>query len=181
MQTKEYRFTEEELELLRFFKDNEQCLKAIRKVMYQMPLNAVELSSISLVKPSIWAVVRKCFLPVLDGEAPLGQVIDLFMTCPLKDLMPDIADYHLESIKLWEDYINQQLTELETKEKGQLSFREMRSLEGKSYRSRYIDMMARNTIINHTEAQLVQIKTLSNLTKPTQEELEEREEKNSSK
>lgn len=79
------RFTEEEIAIIRStFLDNEKLLKVLRKV----------------------------FLPEYDPQAPLGQVVDLWMTLDLKDLSPDQA-----MVKIWArnsliTHIEQQLLQI---------------------------------------------------------------------
>lgn len=103
------RFTKEEIDLLkRTFKDNDDLLKVLRKV----------------------------FLPEYDPKAPVTQVIDLWMTVPVKELTPEAA---------------------------------------------YVKMLARNDLISHVEFQLQQIKHFADLKEETQEEIEARAAKNSTK
>lgn len=64
MEKQQKRFTEEELAIIKtLFKDNEKGLKVLRKV----------------------------FLPTYDFDAPLGQVVDLWMTVPPTDVTPEYA------------------------------------------------------------------------------------------
>lgn len=63
-QGKQMRFTDEELEIIKTtFKGKEKLLKLMRKV----------------------------FLPEYDPNAPIGQVIDLWMTVPVQEMSPHDA------------------------------------------------------------------------------------------
>jgi len=58
------RFTEEELKIIRdTFKGNDRLLKLLRKV----------------------------FLPELDPDAPLGEMIDIWMSVPVREMSPEDA------------------------------------------------------------------------------------------
>lgn len=103
------RFTEYELSLIRnTFRDNEELLKVMRKV----------------------------FLPEIDPDAPIGGLIDLWMTVQIADKTPEQAYPHL---------------------------------------------VARNTLIQHVDSQLLQLKVLAEMGNETPEEALQRLKKNSSK
>lgn len=40
-------------------------------------------------------LMRKVFLPELDPTAPLGQIIDLWMTVPVKEMSPEQAQINI--------------------------------------------------------------------------------------
>ena len=80
------RFTDSELDLIRrTFKGNETLLKLLRKV----------------------------FLPEIDPDAPLGQIIDLWMTVPVNQLPPDQAIVNLLARNQLIMHIEQQLMQLQ--------------------------------------------------------------------
>lgn len=82
---KQMRFTEEELDLIqRTFKGNEKLLKLMRKV----------------------------FLPEYDPDAPLGQVIDLWMTVPVKEMTPNDAMVNILSRNALISHVEMQLQQL---------------------------------------------------------------------
>lgn len=79
------RFTEEELALIRStFKGNEKLLKVLRKV----------------------------FLPEIDPDAPLGQLIDLWMSVPVKEMAPHEAQINILARNSLIMHIEQQLIQL---------------------------------------------------------------------
>lgn len=82
---KQKRFTDEELNIIKgLFKDNEKGLKVLRKV----------------------------FLPTYDFNAPLGQVVDLWMTVPQTDLTPEYAYVNWKARNQVITHIEQQLIQL---------------------------------------------------------------------
>lgn len=83
---KEMRFTKEELEMLKgAFKGNDKLLKLLRKV----------------------------FLPEYDYEAPLGQVIDLWLSLPVEGISPQEAQTKLIARNQLIMHIEQQLIQLD--------------------------------------------------------------------
>lgn len=187
------RYSEEELNLIKgTFAENDDLLKTIRKVFYQMPLTAIDLSRLELVfhnKPAIQKVVRKTFLPQVEAELPIQQNIDLWLTVKIKDLMVQEAGAHLDSIQLWIDYIDQQLKVIETgkyQKKQKISFAKLVDIRPKkdefmTSEQKFVKVLARNTIVNHVEQQLQQLNILAGLKAETPEETIERIHKDSSK
>lgn len=79
------RFTEEELKIIQdTFRGNERLLKLLRKV----------------------------FLPEIDPNAPLGQVIDLWMTVPLKEMSTEDARVNILARNSLIMHLEQQLMQL---------------------------------------------------------------------
>lgn len=80
------RFSDRELKLVQAtFKDNEELLKLLRKV----------------------------FLPVIDPAAPLGQVIDLWMTANYDQLDPEQIAIEVKARQKLILHIEQRLLELQ--------------------------------------------------------------------
>ena len=179
------RYTDQELSLIKaIFLDNESILKVIRKAMLQLPLNAVDQSIISLNitgKKGVLAILRKTFLPEIDPEAPLNQVIDLWMTVNITDKTPEEAYPHLIARSKLIEYIDQQLTYLETGKEGKIKFNSFLGIDNKDPEDAYSDLVARNTMISHTEQQLSGLEILANLPIETTEEAKDRLKKDSSK
>lgn len=79
------RFTDQDLSLIRnTFKDNEPLLKLLRKV----------------------------FLPEIDPNAPIGQMIDLWMTVDVETVDPERAVVNLKARNSLITHIEQQLMQL---------------------------------------------------------------------
>ena len=84
-QGRQMRFTDDELNLIKTtFGDNERLLKLIRKV----------------------------FLPEFDPNAPLGQMIDIWMTIPIKELSPEQAYQLIAARNELVSHVDQQLIQL---------------------------------------------------------------------
>ena len=76
------RYTDDEIHLLKStFKGNDRLLKLLRKV----------------------------FLPEIDPQAPIGQVIDLWMTVKVDDLTPEQALINIKARNTLISHVDQQL------------------------------------------------------------------------
>lgn len=177
------RYTDEELGIIKnTFVDNVDLLIAIRNHILQLKNTAVQLGLIATRltgKKDVLKVLRKKLLPELDPEIPLGQQQDLFLTIPVKDMYNDQAIIHIKAVKIWYDYMDQQLSILEDK-KVEKPFR-LSDLEFSIDKTNWdlqIDLIARNLIIAGTEQML---NTLSIDNTITAEELEKRNRLNSTK
>lgn len=58
-------------------------------------------------------VLRKIFLPEIDPQAPLGQVIDLWMTVKIDDMSPEEAVINLKARNLLIQHVEQMLIQLQ--------------------------------------------------------------------
>ncbi len=75
-------------------------------------------SELSLIKNTfkdnmeLLLLMRKVFLPELDPKAPLGQIIDLWMSLPIKEMTPEDAQINILARNSLIMHIEQQLTQL---------------------------------------------------------------------
>jgi len=84
-QGRQMRFADNELAVLRtHFKGNESLLKLMRKV----------------------------FLPEIDPEAPIGQVIDLWLTVNMEQMTPEQAMINIQARNSLIMHVETQLTQL---------------------------------------------------------------------
>lgn len=180
------RFSDAELQIIKnSFADNEILLKCIRKVFLQVPLTDDEKNIIVSAfkdKPDLEKVIRKTFLPQIDAEAPIYQVIDLWMTVEIKDKDPQLAYSHLQSRDILIKYLAQQLDVLfgAATEKG-IDFARLSDISQDSYAEVYAQMLARNTLISHVEQQLGQLSLLAGQNDETVEQTKTRLAQDSSK
>ena len=81
MNEKKMRFSDEELTLIKsIFAENDEVLLALRKHFLQMPLDVIDQSILEKIKSDtrVLSVVRKTFLPALEPNAPIYQIVDLW-------------------------------------------------------------------------------------------------------
>ena len=179
------RFTDAELSLIKnTFAENEELLKAMRKVFLQMPLDVIDRDILGVFKSKeLLAVVSKTFLPELDANAPLHQLVDLMMTIDLKEKTPEDAYPHILARKEVIEYLRQQMGVLESLDVSgvEVAFASLADITEKSVIGMYVDLTARNTIIAHTEQQLEQLRILAGVKEETVEETQKRLQRDSTK
>ena len=62
---------------------------------------------------SLVRLMRKLFLPELDPKAPIGQMVDLWMTLKIDELSPEEAMVNLKARNLLITHVDQQLMSIE--------------------------------------------------------------------
>lgn len=173
------RYSEEELQLIKdTFADNWTLLNALRKMFLQMELTAVDLSAIQTNvrgRPEVMKLVHKHFLPELSDDVPFALQSDFLLVGQIKELAPASALLHLKALKLTADYIRQQLGG----KKG-IRFSDLAELNLEDDIV-YINMLARNTILNHIESKLNELKILAGKKEETPEETIKKLRKDSAK
>lgn len=178
------RYNDSELQIIKgIFAENDNLLKAIRKVMLQIELDAVELATLTeFRKANSFAVIKKALLPEIVGDEPFSQMIDLFMTIKVVDKHPEEAFYHIKARDNLIKYIRQQLEVLKGEnENPEIKFSSLTEIEGKRDGEIFVNLITRNTLIEHTEMQLQILKLLAGKKEETIEQTKERLSKNSSK
>lgn len=181
------RITDAEFGLLKnTFSDNEMLVKAIRKVFFQVKLTeeeAVVFASAVSSKPEVIALLRKLLLPTIDADAPLHQVIDLWLTVNIREKTPDQSYCELLARDVLISYLEQQFGQIEgaKAKKTDISLEKLTNLSEKSPLEAHVNILARNTAINHIEQQLSQILILAGRKEETVEETKERLQKDSTK
>ena len=184
------RFSDDELALIKsVFAENDDLLKAIRKLMLQINLSANDLAALTVnLKEDVLKVLRKEFLPTIEGNEPVQQIMDLWMMINIKDRMYEDAVLTIKANKKFIDYIQQQFALLEDIEnlqknsnKLKLKLEDLTDIEDKLDKDMFIDICARNTIIYYVEGRIQDLYSLALRKEETPEEQAKRLEKNSSK
>lgn len=178
----EMRFSEKELSLVRnTFADNDKLLKAIRKVFWQREISEEEKLMIGEMNKGdeIKAVIRKFFLPELDGDTPILQMIDLWLSLEFKQMNPEEAEPHIIARDRLIQYLDQQLKVLFNEYVA--TNIEFDFGRGNDREESYIGLLFRNTAVIHIDQCLMQIKVLANEPQETPEEMMARISKDSSK
>ncbi len=182
----EMRFKEAELSLMKnTFSENEVLLKIMRKVFLQLELSKPDKDIITNTfkgQRELLKLVRKNFLPEIDAEAPLGQVVDLWMTIDLKNKDPEAALWEFTARKKLIDLLEEAFLKLADVEYSpKFLFEGLNSIEGKTDFHALTDMLARNILVTHTEMMLQQLLTLSGQKSETPQATIERLQKDSTK
>ena len=185
MEEQNARYNEAELALIReTFKDNLALLKAIRKSFLQLSMTEKEEIALkTTIKGEILELIKKSFLPVITGDEPLNQVVDLMMTIDVVNKTAQEAKVHLDSRHLLIAYMKQQLQVLEGIDVPEMQMIEFSKLSesNENPHVEFGNLVARNTIILLVENQIRDLNSLANQKEPTDEEKEEAIKKDSTK
>lgn len=173
--TQTMRISDTELEMLKStFSDRDELLKTIRNLFLGLSLIDEEKKEIkrTFSSESLRKLMRKQFLPEIQGDLPIGQCIDLWMTIDLKDKDEGQILQIIESRKKLVSMIEIALKLLEDIDGEVVKVHEWVSTTG---------LIARNQFISHIDQQLMVIKTLAGVKSETVEETKKRLLQNSSK
>lgn len=178
------RFSDAELNTIKStFSENDDLIKALRKHFLQLPLSAVDQAILGTIKgkEAVLKVIRKAYLPEIDGDAPIHQVVDLLLTLKIDDKTPELAYPHILARHKLIKYIDRQLSVLEGISGGTVDFGYFAEADGKSAETSYVDLLARNTFISHNEQQLSMFLLLAGRKDETPEQTMARIQKDSTK
>lgn len=182
-QKRQMRFTLNELDLLhRLFNENKVLLKAIRKRFLQLPIleSDKELLKSTFSSQENFDVLEKVFNPKLDPEAPILQLVDMWLNVEIKDKDTATAMPFILAREIMCGYIDrffERLTE-STDYFGELEKLLIISDELTPIET-HANILARNNLLAHCEAQLNQIVILANLGAPKDEKVKEDAKKDS--
>ena len=178
------RFTDIELEFIKnTFKGNYELIILIRRFLLQ-GCSEEELKTLSsMITPEAIRILRKIFIPEVDPKAPLGQLIDFWMTIDVKGKTIEQSALAMETIQLVDDYLNQRFRALPTgaDSYGDIKLKDLVYNKNEGARQNHINLGARNTIIDQIEVNSNEIDRLANREEETEKEIRERQGKNSSK
>lgn len=179
------RYTDAELSLIRgTFLNNDTLVNALRKHFLQFKLSKTEQAIINAFKDNkaLIDILSKTFMPQIDPESPLNQLVDLWMTIDIKDKTPDVAFPHILARNIVIKYLNDCFNRLsgENSEYIFLGF-EPKNMDNTLDLEIYSKLIARNTIIAHVDMQLFQLVTLAGMKDETVEDAKARLSKNSLK
>ena len=182
------RITDAEMQTIKtHFADNDPLLIALRKVFLQLDLTVLEKDILSkTVKGNrpLLHVISKSFLPTIDGDAPLGQQIDLWMTIDLKDKDPDVAYCAIAARQIVINYLGQRIADLDGEQATgmkKIFLSELLLVDKENPVDVYVRVSARNTIVGHVEMQLQTLRMLAGLKNETVEQTQNRLAKDSNK
>lgn len=180
------RFSIEEMGIAKnTFAENEELLLAVRKVFLQMPLDEVDKQALKahiVGKPDVMALIKKAYLPEIDPTSPTYQIIDLWMTVSVKDKSPEESFPTILAREKLIKYLRQQLSVLETlDDSGEMRLSDMVGTDGKTETEVYVNLLMRNTLIDHNEQQINQLNVLAGTKDETPEQTVERLKKDSNK
>jgi len=157
------RVNDAEVSLLKkLFAENPTMLKLVRKAMYKGELTEDEKNILSTTfsDENVKKLMRKMFLPEIEHTTPIGQEVDLWMTLKVEENKDDLLNVLTARAKLI-NLIEEGLEVLATGEVKGDSVSTFKIEDNDTNESLYQRLSARNTLIVHTEQQLVQITLLA--------------------
>lgn len=177
------RYSDSELSLIKgTFSENDELLIALRKVFLQIPLSPLDQSLLITIKghTEILDILKKTFLPEIDGDAPFNQVIDLWMTVEIKNKSTSDAKLEVLAREKLIHYIKQQLDFISSGKDGKIRFDSLVDTKLPAD-DLFVNMAMRNTLIHHVEMQLLMLSMLAGQKTETVEQTKERLRKDSTK
>jgi hypothetical protein len=182
-QLKPMRYTDEELQLINnVFAGRKDLFILLRKFFLQGELNEQEIEGLKIfVEPKLLAVLKKTFMPEIDLNTPLGEIVDLWINIPTKGVSLDDFAITTETIRIVSDYLAQRFAKLTGEVKDEIRFKDLEYSKEKDTRQFLIDLGARNTILAQIEMNLMQIFILAGQCKETFAQLIKRLQMNSNK
>lgn len=173
---RQMRYTDKELGIIKnTFADNDDALIALRKKMLGYPMTEVE-TNLTNFKGELKSVMVKTFNPQIDPDAPINQVIDLWMIVDFRDKTPEQARLLFRAKKKQLDFIDDKLNG-----KNKISFDEFTYSDDGEDDEVLVNQITRNNIVLHIEQQLNQLKFLAGQKDETVDETKKRLEADSAK
>jgi hypothetical protein len=175
------RFNDAELALIKsLFAEDESMITAVRKIFFEVELTKAENLKIKACQTDkAKTLIRKIFIPELNLDAPVGQMIDLLMTINFAEKDPAMAHLHMRARHAVISLLDAHLKELQG-ETPTLSFKPLAVLSDDSEQD-FVNLTARNSYVSHVEAMLQQINLLAGMKNESPEQTQERLQKDSSK
>lgn len=175
------RYSDIELSLIKnTFAGDETNLYAVRKHMLGATLTEAEDKFIKELTPELKVLLNKCFNPVIDGDSPFFQLVDMKMP-----LSPDLKGKTREeaediiAIKQVEiDYIQSRLDAFDGIHSDGLSLEKMADLRAPNA---FVNIQARNYLLSYIDSFVNDLRNLAGQKEETVEQTKQRLAKDSTK
>lgn len=156
---KQMRYSDDELALIRNTFGDEDLLKDLRKFFWG-DKDARDVFK----EKDVLAVIKKTFLPDLDSDAPISQIVDLWLTLNVKDKNVEDAYPFIVARSRLVKYFTSKINALEDKEVQPVTPLNALTSDLDDIDEAYINLIVRSEIIAHIEQQLQQLQILSSMT-----------------
>ena len=176
------RFNDEEIALIKnIFGDNDNILISLRKLFLQAPLDDEDINVLKIVSDSEEAIklLRKVFAPTIELDAPIHQIIDLWMTVENKDKTPAELRLALRARGRLIELIEEGFARFDKTNKTKSSIYNYMPNFMEDDESVFVEYTARDAMLGHVEIQLQQMNMLGKNKEETVEELMARLQKDS--
>ena len=177
------RYSDSELLFLNnMFAEGYDLLVLIRKFLLQGEMTEHEKKLFEGFNPDLIKILRKTYLPEIDLNCPIGQIVDLWSNIDTKNKDVESTAPDMESRKILVDYLKERFDALtENRFDSKIKFDELGYSENKSKYQNFIDLSARNSLIQHIDFQTGQLWILSGQRKESLHEIQKRLFRDSSK
>ena len=179
------RFDEGELTALKnTFADNEELVKVIRRVFIQSDLSVEDIAIINTIfkGDEMKALMAKFFNPKIDGKEHIHQLVDLWLTVDTKEKTVDQIIPTIKARKILISYLDQQIEKLFNLSSAEaIKLSDLIIYEEGYDDEAFVNLLARNTIIQHVEQMISQILILAGEKNETVEQTKKRLAQNSAK
>lgn len=163
------------------FANKIDLLLLLRKCLLQGEMSENEKTAFIGFSPELVVALRKQFLPTINLENPAAQLIDLWATVHTRDKKVEDAWLEMEARRILIDYLEERFAFLEGKGEGKIKLVELEYKRSKSKEQAFIDLLARNTIINHIDVNAGILWSVASQVDETKEDLEEKKKRKSAK
>ena len=163
------------------FANKLDLLLLLRKSLLRGEMNASEKNSFSNFSKELVAILRKQFLPTINFENPAAQLIDLWATAHIRDKSVDDAWLEMEARRILIDYLEERFVFLEGKGEGKIYLVDLEYNRIESKEKSFINLLARNTIINHIDVNMGILWSVANQPEEKKEDIEEKNKRKSNR
>lgn len=175
------RYSDSELSLIKnTFAGDDVYLYAIRKHMLGVTLTEGEQKVISSLTPELKALVKKAFMPDIDGDSPIFQIVDMKMplSADLKGKTKEEGDDIITIKQAEVDYISSRLNALDGEPHTGPTLTDMADL---SLPNAFFLIQARNYLFSYIDSFINDLRNLAGTKEESVEETVKRLAKNSTK
>jgi len=182
---KQLRYSDKEMSVIKSsFSDGNSNLFLLRKIFLQNKLTDDEVETVKKLanQTHMRDIITKTFTPKLDIDAPINQVIDLWLTVDNSAKTPAETRLALKVRERLLEMLNAGVDRfVNPTPEGSIKIIDYAPDFNSDDEGLYVEFMARNALISHSEFHIGQLKILAGSSEETVEETKERLEKNSNK
>lgn len=175
------RYSDEELGLIKnTFAGDDTNLYAVRKHMLGATLTEGEQKFIEQLTPELKALLNKCFNPIIDGDSPLFQLVDMKMPLSpdLKGKTREEAEDIIAIKQVQIDYVQSRLDAFDGNGNSTPSLEAMADLKASNA---FINIQARNYLLSYIDSFVNDLRNLAGQKDETIEQTKQRLAKDSTK
>lgn len=159
------RYTQDELSLIsKAFLGEEDILFLLRKFFLQGTLLEWEKVLLAKIDPDTLEVIKRCLLPELNLDAPVGQANDLWISADMSQAMNKLLEYaylDMQAQQIVIDYLTGQFQELASGKKNKIVLQDLIFSPKKEKERAFVELKARNMILRHIEGCMEELRILA--------------------